>query len=310
TLHALELAAFSQCDGVVGWGMKPWARGARRIAEALRRPYWTVEDGFFRSIGLGKAKAPSISLVVDDLGIHFDARRESRLERIMVEHAFIPHLRRAAGLRSLIVSKRLTKYNSAVDRPVSLRNRAGRRILLADQVRGDSSVAGACAGAAAFSHMLELAWGVKARERADIIIKPHPDVVAGFAHGYFDLQASHGDVQIITDDISTHAVLDEVDEVWVVSSQIGFEALLRDIPVTCFGVPFFAGWGLTTDRPSTPEAETALRRRAATRCSIDDLVAGALISYSRYIDPVTKEAIEPEVALECLTALRNARREC
>lgn len=298
TLRPLELA-FAGCDGVIGWGMKPWARAARLAARTLGLPYWTVEDGFFRSVGLGKAKAPSVSLVIDDLGIHFDARRESRLERIIVEHTYLPHLRRAAGLRALIVSERLSKYNAAPDRPLDLPRRrgAGRRILLADQVHGDSSIAGGCADAGTFATMLEQAWALKARERADIVIRPHPDVLAGLARGHFDLTACHGDVAIVTDHVSTHAVLDAVDEVWVVSSQIGFEALLRGIPVTCFGVPFFAGWGLTTDRPTTAEAEAVLRRRSSTRCTIDDLVAGALITYSRYIDPTTKDLIEPEVAL-------------
>jgi capsular polysaccharide export protein len=42
------------------------------------------------------------------------------------------------------------------------------------------------------------------------------------------------------------------DELHVNSSLAGFEALLRGKPVTVHGVPFYAGWGLTTDRGPVP----------------------------------------------------------
>src|SRR3546814_6817483 len=60
---------------------------------------------------------------------------------------------------------------------------------------------------------------------------------------------------------------------------MGFEALLAGKPVTCFGLPWYAGWGATDDRQ-------ICNRRAATR-SIDELFAAAYFHYTRYIDPVT-----------------------
>lgn len=44
-----------------------------------------------------------------------------------------------------------------------------------------------------------------------------------------------------------HALLNRVEAVYTVSSQLGFEALLLGKPVYCFGMPFYAGWGLTFD---------------------------------------------------------------
>ena len=38
---------------------------------------------------------------------------------------------------------------------------------------------------------------------------------------------------------------------------MGFEALLWGRPVHCFGMPFYAGWGLTQDRLVPPERRTA-----------------------------------------------------
>lgn len=37
---------------------------------------------------------------------------------------------------------------------------------------------------------------------------------------------------------------------YVVTSQLGFEALLAGKRVHCFGMPFYAGWGLTEDSQS------------------------------------------------------------
>ena len=80
-----------------------------------------------------------------------------------------------------------------------------------------------------------------------------------------------------------------VDEVHVNTSLAGFEALLRGKAVTTYGVPFYAGWGLTRDLGPVPARRTAKR-------SIDELVAAALLIYPRYLDPVTGLPCPAEVA--------------
>ena len=62
--------------------------------------------------------------------------------------------------------------------------------------------------------------------------------------------------------------------------------------MTCWGQPFYAGWGLTTDR--------APLARRVRRLTIDQLVAGALLLYPRYQDPVTELPTTPEVLLDRL----------
>lgn len=79
------------------------------------------------------------------------------------------------------------------------------------------------------------------------------------------------------------------------TSLLGFEALLRGLPVTCLGAPFYAGWGLTRDLGPVPA-----RRRA--RPDLVQLAHAALIAYPRYWDPVTRRPCPPEVALERLAA--------
>jgi len=86
-----------------------------------------------------------------------------------------------------------------------------------------------------------------------------------------------------------------VDEVHVNTSLTGFEALLRHKPVTTYGVPFYAGWGLTTDLGPVPS------RRNATR-TLDELVAAALLLYPRYLDPLTGLPCPAEVVVGRLGA--------
>jgi capsular polysaccharide export protein len=77
--------------------------------------------------------------------------------------------------------------------------------------------------------------------------------------------------------------------VHTISSLAGFEALLRGKAVTTYGAPFYAGWGLTTDRLRIP-------RRCRT-ASLDELVAAALIVYPLYLDPVTGKPCRVETVI-------------
>src|SRR5438552_17254962 len=72
----------------------------------------------------------------------------------------------------------------------------------------------------------------------------------------------------------------------VLTSLAGFEALLRGKLVVCYGLPFYAGWGLTQDVEPLPR-----RRR---RLSVNELVAGTLIAYPTYVSRRTGCYISPE----------------
>jgi capsular polysaccharide export protein len=84
--------------------------------------------------------------------------------------------------------------------------------------------------------------------------------------------------------------LDEVSELWTMTSLTGFEALLRGVHVVTTGAPFYAGWGLTQDLGDVPP-----RRRA--QVSLAGLAHAALIDYPRYFDPKTGLACPVEVAI-------------
>ncbi len=80
------------------------------------------------------------------------------------------------------------------------------------------------------------------------------------------------------------------------TSLLGFEALLRGMPVTCLGTPFYAGWGLTRDLAPVPPW------RRAQAVSLAALAHATLIAYPRYCDPVTRLPCPAEVVVDRLAA--------
>jgi len=306
-LKAPNLAAFlpeyeltgrpsSQVAAVLGWGMKPTAAAGRRWAKANNRPYVALEDGFIRSVGIGEKGATSLSLIVDDLGIYYDATRPSRLESLILsapDWCDPLMLDRARALGARMVEARLSKTNMGGPLDPSLLQ-ARPRVLIVDQTYGDASIRCGLASEASFVTMVEAAR--RDHPDAQLIVKRHPAVAAGKKKGCIP-NASLTGLTLIDTDVSPPDLLDAVDQVYVVTSGLGFEALLRGKRVRCFGAPFYSGWGLTTD-------EVAVERRGQAR-SLDQVVACALIAYTRYVDPVTGRACSAEDALERLIALRD-----
>lgn len=248
-----------------------------------------MEDGFLRSVGLGAELTRPLSWVIDGRGIHYDCSRASDLETLLAGTVFSPELlARAQALRGRITALGLTKY--------SLPGRAWQRppgdrplVLVAGQVESDASLA---YGAPGLRTNMELLRAVRAaRPQAYIVYKPHPDVVARLRAAGKDETAAAQWCDEILPEADMAPVLEQVDEVHVLTSLAGFEALLRGKRVVCHGLPFYAGWGLTEDSLPAPRRGRAL--------SLDALVAGALILYPRYFGAeglVTPEAAIAELA--------------
>jgi capsular polysaccharide export protein len=269
-------------------------RQVRDMFAAADAPLLRLEDGFLRSRGLGAELVPPMSLVVDDLGIYYDPGRESRLERVLNDSAGLDAemLARAARLRARLLELGLSKYNigaaAGVDWP-----KDKRRILVPGQVEDDASI---LLGAGDVARNIDLLARVRAENPAAFIIyKPHPDVEAGLRKGKVDAAKALEFADAVASGMDAIAAIEAVDEVWTMTSLLGFEALLRDKPVTCLGSPFYAGWGLTTD------LGLAVDRRVA-RPTLDALVHGVLIAYPRYFDPVSGLACPVEVVVDRLAS--------
>ena len=254
-----------------------------------------VEDGFLRSVGLGADLVRPISWVLDSRGIYYDATRPSDLEHLLLTEEFTPELlERASLLRRRIVEYGLTKYNVGAEgweRPANL----ARVILVPGQVETDASIRFGTPGIRTNMGLLRAVR--EANPEAYVVYKPHPDVVAGLrAKGQREDEALCWCDEVVTD-VAMGDLLLMVDEVHVLTSLTGFEALLRGKTVVCYGQPFYAGWGLTRDI-------MPLDRRNRSR-SLDELIAGVLILYPRYLSRMTGRLTTPEQALDELLAWRN-----
>ncbi|MBR9651604.1 capsular polysaccharide biosynthesis protein [Thalassovita aquimarina] len=251
-----------------------------------------VEDGFLRSRGLGAELVPPLSLVCDDLGIYYDPSRESRLERLIAARATLrpDQAVRADTLRRSLIRAGLSKYNLGGDAPDLPE---GHRILVPGQVENDASIR---LGAGEVRTNLDLLRAARAANPdAVLLYKLHPDVEAGLRPGAVPREAALELADQVLENADPVALLGEVNEVWTMTSLLGFEALLRGVKVTTLGAPFYAGWGLTTDLGQVPE-----RRQA--RVSLDGLVHAALIDYPRYRDPVSGLPCPAEVIVARLAA--------
>jgi capsular polysaccharide export protein len=263
-------------------------------ARAEGVPLVRVEDGFVRSVGLGVDLVPPSSVVVDASGIHFDPSGPSDLESILSAAEFTPRLlERARVLREAIVAAGISKYaaQTGATSPIFERQSDRRLVLVPGQVEDDMSV---LAGGGGLTSNLELLRRVRAlAPDSEIWFRPHPDVDAGHRKGAVPDAEVLAHADRIVRGGGMASLLDVVDAVHVLTSLTGFEALMRGREVTCHGMPFYAGWGLTRDLGLT--LDLAVSKRRGRVLSLDALVAGVLIIYPRYIDPVTGLPCPPEV---------------
>lgn len=245
-----KLSSFSdiptEVNAIAVWGERPSAQ--RPIEKAVKTglPVLRLEDGFTRSLGLGVNGAPPLGLVIDDLGIYYDASHPSRLEVLIKEEA------RTQGLQGdaeraiqFIVENDLSKYNHAL--PFTEIHDSD-IVLVVDQTYGDVSVTLGGASEKQFAAML--ACAKKENPQSEIWVKTHPDVLTGKKKGYFDKLTNDQHIRLITEDLSPQSLLSQVSSVYTVTSQYGIEALLagKKSPVLgCLGM--LAGDSPMTDTP-------------------------------------------------------------
>ncbi|WEX10247.1 capsular polysaccharide biosynthesis protein [Chelativorans sp. AA-79] len=290
-----HLHAFLEEDerAVLGWGMKRSGRRAREIAARKRLPFLLLEDGFLRSV---ERFDPPLSILMDDLGIHYDASSPSRLEKLVTEPLGASEERRTTRLVQSWREGRVSKYNHAREYEGALPRPF---VLVVDQAFDDASVRHGRADASSFARMLQAA--IRENPGCTVLVKTHPDVVARGKRGYFDPRMPSADprVGIVAADCHPVRLIEEAEAVYTVTSQLGFEALIWGKPVRCFGLPFYAGWGLTEDDLPPPGRRSPV--------SLAQLVHAALVRYPRYRDPHGAKPAEVETVLAHIALQRRMR---
>jgi capsular polysaccharide export protein len=296
-------------DLIIGWGMKENTLKARAFAHDHKLSYLHLEDGFLGFMSHPSIDARRMSIVGDRHGIYYDATRPSDIEVMLSKGGWMtPELAvRAKCIIDNLRKYRISKYNHAgFDLPVALQaaleNDTQKKVLVVDQTYGDKSIELGHADGISFKKMFESA--LSDNPDALILVKTHPDVILGKKKGHFNPNdkalKSQDRIVFIGDDCNPQALMQVVDHVYVVTSQMGLEALIAGKPVTCFGMPFYAGWGLTTDK--------VLCLRRTRKFKLEELVAAAFIKYPRYVDPFTQRQVDVEDILDLLIAEKQIRR--
>ncbi len=281
------------------WGKK-YPAALRILCKALGLSFYHVEDGFIRSVGLGSLGAAPVSILVDSRALHFDCHRPSDLEVILETHDFENDqelMANAEKALSLLRVYNVNKYNLAGDRTIDVGSLASERILVVGQVPGDASLR--YGGRRPLCNADLLSTAIADHPQATIYYKPHPATRIDLqVDELLSSQACH-DVIVLDGDIAAHTAIEACSLVYVNTSLLGFEALLRGKPVTCLGAPFYAGWGLTNDRMRIDR-----RRR---RLSLMELFAGSYVAYPRYFNPDDGSPIAIVDAIRLLAGGRASR---
>lgn len=280
-----------------GWGRKKSFFKAQALAKQKGLTALCLEDGFVRSLGLGKDGYPPLSLVVDETGIYFDALQPSDLENLILKDESLKDNLRAQHAIDQILKYGITKYNQKFQTiDLGKFDQKSTHILVIDQTFGDQSIKYAGATPETFKTML--AQACLDHPEAIIWVKTHPDVLAGKAQAHFTPEDfNQPNIRLLTEHYNPVELLQQMDEVYVVSSQLGFEALLCGKKVHCFGVPWYAGWGLTDDQYAPLEI---LNGRRGVKRSLNHLFASAYFHYARYVNPVTDERCECEDIIDLI----------
>lgn len=294
-----DLVPLASADLFFQWGIDGNSASLvqQSTAKALGRPIVIVERGFLHSQGSPPINGLGLSIILDDTTAYYDATKVSRLQCLLQDApALTPEqLLRSRQAITRIVKGRISTYNHAPSVPLKIGAPERKKILLLDQKIGDPAVTHGLSAESTFQRMLQDA--IHERPDCDIIIKQFTSKENTQSKGYFTEErlafAQYTDnLFVINFEINPYSLFDLVDEVYTVTSDTGFEALMAGKIVHCYGMPFYAGWGLTRDK-------IFLEGRTRKR-SLEEVFYFAYIESSRYLHPDLQERVELEELLDCI----------
>ena len=265
-----------------GWGRKKTGKFALWCQQRFCGALTLLEDGFIRSLTLGANNSPSFSIVEDDVGIYYDATTLSKLEIILNTHDFKSDttlINTANEAMSRIREHHISKYNNAPDIDNDFfKSDTKQKVLIIAQTAGDASLRYGLAEKFTTSQMINDA--IKENPQASVYIKIHPDVLVGKKKSDISIEEIPVNCTLLNTDVNPISLLKHFDKVYTKTSGMGMEALVLGLDVVCYGMPYYAGWGLTIDKQKCDRRKKVL--------SVTELFAGAYILYTRYYNPYKK----------------------
>ncbi len=294
----------SGVESVLVWGRKSNTATAMAFAKSKHLPIIYLEDGWLRTSSRNAHSRNCYSLLVDHSGVYYDVNTPSDIEKTLnlSDDAFAALVskkdeRYASDCLRQLTSNNISKYNFASSTAASSKAASSKaascnsnkpQVIVVDQTRDDASVVNGAMDAARFAHMLDSAC--IENPHCEIVVRTHPDVVSGRREGYLIGLAKQKGLTVSAGSTNAIQVVKQASKVYVGTSQLGYEALLCGVPVTVFGKPFYAGWGLTDDRQ--PIAHRVQRR------SIEQLFYVSHVMLARYVNPATGESWKLHECLE------------
>ena len=294
---------FGDADAVLIHGLSAVYVDVVLAAASAGIPLILTEEGFIRSIVPSDDARAALkyraghALIFDEGGLYLNASSPSVIESLLnSEWEMTPREKtRAEGLMDFIIKHRLSKYNC---QPIKENFSVGRanapKVLIIDQSYQDKSITLGMASENTFNEMLKAA--LSENPDADVIIKSHPSGNI-YGTGYFSQVTNSGRVYLLTEPINPISLLQQVDKVYVCTSQMGFEAMMCGKETHVFGMPFYAGWGASKDRQKCP-------RRVKKR-SVAEIFFAAYVMCTTYVSYETNAVCEIEQAIDELLQLRE-----
>jgi capsular polysaccharide export protein len=285
---------------IIGWGAKT-PSAVKKYAKHKNIEVLHVEDGFLRSFNPGALHRKPFSLVFDSKSIYFNANEPSDIENYLNTYDFNKEnnlLQQAKAGIEIMKAARLTKYYDLFDQdnPTGFQRKSNYSILVIGQVEGDASIKFGYLkkslkitdlirfGSSKKVLNIDLIKEVRAKfPDADIYYRPHPDVVHGNRKNYSDLELIKQLCTVVDHKVPLSNILQQVDHVYTITSLVGLEALIFGLKVTCMGVPFYSGWGLTEDMQ--------VIKRRKRKLTLEELFAISYLSYPLYLHPCSNEKI-------------------
>ena len=278
-----------EIDAAIMWGYNTSDRNTSALSAAIRykAPVIFCEPGFVSSATTWADKSAcqkyrvEHSVMMDLQGQFFDAKRETDLEKMLNDSSLIISKDQRTEARNLIdkiVSNKISKYNHQPIFTPKIGRDGVNKVLVIDQSYGDFSIIRGMADESTFEKMLKSA--IEDNPESDILVKTHPDTIAGKKaekNGYYQELKEHDNIYKVTFPINPYSLLEVCDKVYVCSSQFGLEALMAGKEVHVFGMPFYAGWGLTIDAQH-------LERRTNKR-TLEELFYIFYCMYTHWVDP-------------------------
>ena len=254
----------------------------------------SIEDGFIRSVGLGGDLYSPLSLLFDKKGIHYDGSKVSDLEDLLQNYKVNNSEKiRARKLINLLIKLKISKYNLRLNKEIKLPNNINKQIIaVLGQVETDNSIIYGVPN----NTIQKTNFALVEKVRNDypdayIIYKPHPDTESGLRAKGNKEAYIYNNADLIARRTSLEDLFNKVDRVAVFTSLAGFEALIRGVSVTTYGLPFYAGWGLTEDKLNNH----IWSKRRTRKLTIEELTFIALVKYPFYAS----------VKFNCLTEVEN-----